>query len=371
MRSNKRFLFALIAACLLACTLCVALADGEVSNSKKSSKEETVEAPEATPEPTPEPTREPTEEPTPEPTEEPFEEASESVSKLTLRIASPDGLTQQQGAYVIDTTTVQSITLKWKYGGKCDGYAIRVTNTQGASAFSTTQTKKKLKLSLAQMAPGQYTITVSAMSGDKEIVNAALSIMLSGGGGGFGGGFGGGGGGFGGGGTGQGAQVEQGFHVTPGTALTSAHSAGDKDMRLYGSVELDADGETPMTALTLSDTALDIALMNGGEFTALAGEAALALAPVGGSDAWTLNGYALKTLALSGVESLSLAVDGGVVEFPTAPALTGDAYGALSAAGYVSRDYTYTVSGDGVSVSVGSEAYLLNENGELMPTEGQ
>ena len=370
MRSNKRFLCLLLAAVLLACTLCVALADGDVSNAKKSAKEEkTVEAPEA-PEATPEPTKEPREEePTPEPTEEPAEE-SETLSKLTLRIASPSGLTQEQGAYVIDTTTVQSITLKWKYSGKCDGYSIRVTNAQGAAVYTDNVSKKKLELPLAQMTPGQYTITVSAMNGDKELVSATLSVMLSAGGGGFGG-FGGGFGGKFGGGSGQGAQVEQGFHVTPGTALTSAHSAGDKSMNLYGAVELDADGETPMTALTLSDTALDIALSDGGEFTALAGEAALTLTPVGDAGAWTLNGYALKTLALSGVDTLSLTVGNSVVDFPTAPALTGDAYGALSAGGYVSRDYTYNVSNDGVSVSVGGNTYRLTENGELIPTEGQ
>ena len=165
-------------------------------------------------------------------------------------------------------------------------------------------------------------------------------------------------------------EAEQGFHVTAGTALTSAHNAGDKDMSPYGSLALSWDEAQAMTALTLDGTALDIGLSDGGEFTATLDGATLALCPTGDAQAWTLNGYALKTLARSGVDALLLSLDGETISFPTTPALTGDAYGALCASGYVSADYDYTISPDGVEVRVDDTTWRLSEDGELSTMGG-
>lgn len=127
-----------------------------------------------------------------------------------------------------------------------------------------------------------------------------------------------------------------------------------------------------MTALTLGGEELDVALDGGaGAFTAVIEETTLALTPVEGGEAWTLNGYALKTLAASGIENVQLALDGdATVELPTQPALSGSAYAALCAAGRVSHDYTYTVRADGIGVSVSGAEYQLSPDGELIQTEG-
>ena len=70
-------------------------------------------------------------------------------------------------------------------------------------------------------------------------------------------------------------------------------------------------------------------------------------------------------LSRSGVDTLDLSMGEVSVRFPTQPVLSGDNYGMLCAAGLVSVDYQYTVSPDGVSVTVADRTYRLSENGEL------
>ena len=125
-----------------------------------------------------------------------------------------------------------------------------------------------------------------------------------------------------------------------------------------------------MTALTLGGTALQIGLSEGGEFTAVLNGSAVVLTPIAEAQAWTLNGYALKTLARSGVDTLLLTLDGETSPFPTQPALTGTAYGALCAAGYVSADYDYVVTPDSIEVCVDSTTWRLSEDGELSSMGG-
>lgn len=136
-------------------------------------------------------------------------------------------------------------------------------------------------------------------------------------------------------------------------------------MRLYGAVELTlAEGE-PMTLLTLGGTALDIRLSDDGPFTASIEENALSLVPEGSAQAWLLNGQALKTLAISGVETLRLTLNDLTVDFSTTPLLTGPIYGTLRAEGWSSGDYWYAVDADGCRVTVADRTYRLTGEGEL------
>ena len=152
-------------------------------------------------------------------------------------------------------------------------------------------------------------------------------------------------------------------------ALTSAHTSGTKDMRLYGAVELTISDE-PMTRLTLGDAALQIGLAEAGAtFAAAIDGDKLTLTTDSDSD-WTLNGSALKTLMRSGVCTLALENGSKRVELSTEPALTGGIYARLCAEGYVSSDYDYRIGGEEILVTVSGSAYRLSDAGELIPTEG-
>ena len=161
------------------------------------------------------------------------------------------------------------------------------------------------------------------------------------------------------------AAQEQGFTITPGEALTNTHTSGNKDMRIYGAVVLALDDAAEMTRLTVDDTALDIRLSDDSPFRASVENDTLSLTPAGDAEAWLLNGGALKTLARSGITSLKLALNEGTVDFPTQPVLTGNNYAALRAAGWASGDYRYTVTANGVTLTVGDRTYVLADTGEL------
>lgn len=364
--------------------------------------------------------------------QEPTVPEETASGSLSIHLASPDGFGQSGGAYTIPLSAqVGSLTFAWRCSTKCESYKVVVTGPSGATLVNARQSEDRLTLSVAGLAAGRYTVAVTAHMGEETVAKAKTAFELvqdeetrdgapeegaPGEGtpeegtpeegapqegtpeegtpeegmpeegapeegmpeGGFPGGFPGGKfpsgmrGGFGGGAGagGQGGEVDQGFHVTAGTALTSAHNAGNKDMSPYGSVALSWDEEASMTALTLDGTALGIGLSDGGAFTAVLDGSTLALTPSGDAQAWTLNGYALKTLSRSGVETLLLSVNGATVAFPTQPALTGDTYGALCAAGCVSADYDYTVAADGVEVCVNGATWRLSEDGELSSMGG-
>ena len=70
-------------------------------------------------------------------------------------------------------------------------------------------------------------------------------------------------------------------------------------------------------------------------------------------------------LPRSGITSLKLALNEGTVDFPTQPVLTGNNYAALRAAGWASGDYRYTVTANGVTLTVGDRTYVLADTGEL------
>ena len=189
--------------------------------------------------------------------------------------------------------------------------------------------------------------------------------------GGAGSGFSGGSGGFSGGkpsgasGSGAPSGESQSFRVTPGEALTSSHASGDRDMQLYGAVEV-AAAEEPMEVLTLGGVELAVSLDGQARFFAVAEGDCLTLTPEAEGEAWRVNAFALKTLNRSGVDLLRLRIGDGAVEIPTDWSPQGAEYARLCAEGYVSKDYELRVALSGVEVLVAGESYRLNQDNELV-----
>ncbi len=296
---------------------------------------------------------------------------------LAITVASPQGLLITEGVYQVDPAQAEALTLTWQYGGECDAYDVSVSgDVYGSRTEAATVT-----VPLSDLAAGTYTVTVVVLRDGEAVARGQLSFNIpsqdekseedqgkdgkqggqpKGGGQKSGGQKGGAAKG------GDAQEADQGFHVTPGEALIGTHTSGTRDMRLYGAVALTLDTESPMSVLTLGDTALDIRLSDGGLFTASVEEDVLALVPQDNAQAWLLNGYALKTLALSGVTSLRLTLDDATVDFPTLPELSGGNYGMLCAAGRTSRDYSYSVSSNGCTVTVAGQSFQLTAEGELV-----
>ena len=301
---------------------------------------------------------------------------------LAITVASPQGLLITEGVYQVDPAQAEALTLTWQYGGECDAYDVSVSgDVYGSRTEAATVT-----VPLSDLAAGTYTVTVVVLRDGEAVAKGQLSFNIpsqdekseedqskdgkqgsqpKGGGqksGGQKGGAAKGGAAKG----GDAQEADQGFHVTPGEALIGTHTSGTRDMRLYGAVALTLDTESPMSVLTLGDTALDIRLSDGGLFTASIEEDVLALFPQDNAQAWLLNGYALKTLDLSGVTRLRLTLDDVTVDFPTLPELSGGNYGMLCAAGRTSRDYSYSVSSNGCTVTVAGQRFQLTAEGELV-----
>ena len=304
-------------------------------------------------------------------------DSGEETAGLAIAVASPQGLLITEGVYQVDPAQVEALTFTWQFGGECDAFDVSVSG----DVYSGQTEEATVTVPLSGLAAGTYTVTVVALRDGEAAARGQLSFNIPSqdekseedqgkdgkqgdqprGGGQRSGGQKGGAA------KGSDAQeADQGFHVTPGEALIGTHTSGNRDMRLYGAVALTLDTENPMNVLTLGDTVLDIRLSDGGLFTATIEENVLALVPRDKAQAWLLNGYALKTLALSGVTSLRLTLDDMTVEFPTLPELSGSNYGMLCAAGRTSRDYSYAVSSNGCTVTVADQSYQLTVEGELV-----
>ena len=326
------------------------------------------------------PAESPAETPAEPPVEIPAEEAPAEetpAQTLVIRVTGPEGLGAAGGACRVDMTQVSAVTLEWTCSAEHDGFAVTVTGPDEGQTYNAVQAEASLTLSVTGMQPGTYAVSVAALLGETAVAEAKLNIELAQGEGMPEGGLPGGkpGGGSKGGGSRSGGSEQtaeaamQGFSVTAGKALTSSHDPGDKSMRLYGSVELSAEEEA-MTRLTLGGEALDVTLDGGaGAFTAALDGDALTLTPQADGEQWTLNGFALKTLARSGVNTVNLSLNGKTVALATQPELSGRVYDGLCAAGFVSADYVYSVSAGGIRVSVNGEDYCLTEAGELAEDE--
>ena len=342
--------------------------------------------PEATEEPTPEPTGGPTpeatEEPAPEPTGEPTPEPTPALPEIVITTTATQGVVFQDDVYQAIENQPGSISFAWECPYECELFRIYVINEREEVVSALDQIETEYELSLDTLQAGRYLFAVEAIVSEEAVARGEYAFALSKGEtspdmppdgppdrqfpsgrptGGFskGGGRG-----------GVAAEPEQGFHVTPGEALTSSHVSGTKDMRLYGAVELTLSGE-PMTELVVGGAALDVVLDGGNAaFTAVLEEDGLRLVPEGDGDAWTLNGLTLKILSQSGVETLELSLNGSGIRLTTGQTPQGDVYARLRAEGYASSDYTYTVSEDGIRVSVEGREYRLDDSGALIPLEG-
>ena len=359
----------------------------------------------------------PTEQEQAETAETPAEETADAPqASLALTLTDPADLAPVDGVYAVDPSAVTSLTLEWQCTGACDRVDARIENADGTVLYAVQGVPSPFALPLNGLAEGSYTAILTAVSGDSTVAEVRFGIAIlpaaaeqqpdeapegedrepedekpdeekpdgerpdgekpdedrQGGGsrGGAPSGSRSGGSRSGGSGSQEQSEAQQGFRVTPGEALTTAHSAGTRDMTPYGAATLTLP-EEPMNRLTLGDEALDIARTDGGDFTGSVCDSLLSLTAISDCDAWTLNGYALKTLALSGIDALELVSGDDSVALPTTLSLRGDAYARLCAEGYVSRDYEYTVSTDGISVAVAGGNYRLEADGTLAATEGK
>ena len=342
--------------------------------------------------PTMEPTAAPATDPTAAPTVKPTTAPAESP-EITLTVMASKDIDVQEDTYTIPAGSTGRIKFSWRYSGDHSGYKVTVTDAQKAVVYEGEQEKSSYKLSVEGLSEGRYTFKVTALSEGKAVATEKYRFRViiardepdnqppgeppegefPGGGRPSGFSF----GGFSGvrpsGGKSSsaapGAEADQGFTVTPGKALTSAHSTGTRDMTLYGALTPEP-AEGAMTRLTLGETALEVAL-DGGEsaFTAQLEGDRLILAPEGDGEVWTLNGYALRALNRSGIAAVELALGADTAAFPTDYMPRGDVYAELCAAGYVSSDYDYSVSASGVSVCVDGRTYRLDASGQLLLTE--
>ena len=361
--------------------------DGDKSNdnSKDTDKDNPSDTPTDTPSdaptdtPSDHPTDAPMETPMPEPTPTPAPAPTQVSGEIVISAVPSEGLTLDNGAYQVSPKQPASLTLSWSCSCACDGYSLQLSSDKNA-VYSNQQSDANYVINLASLQGGNYVFTVEATL-DGEVVArgqfAFAAAIADGGKKGGKGGFGGGGHGSGGassgrsGGSGGAAEEAQGFVITPGTALTGTHTSGTKDMQLYGTLAL-ALSEDAMTALTLDDTALDITLNDGADgFTAYLEDSTLSLSLVNNGGIWRLNGRALRVLSDSGILSLSLETGAGTIVFPTDIALSGEVYARLRAAGYVSSDFEFRVSADGITVSVAGMVYRLEASGGLTPLEGE
>ena len=301
-----------------------------------------------------------------EPTVSP--EPSAPVSAIGLR---PEGDAQQieQVWQIALSAPDTQIAFTWSEIPGAERVCVQISDADGNVLLAQDVTENRIALAPTDYPDGPYTLRIEAWAGEALLLSEEARFMLAqgrpgGGSGGFGGGgFGGSRGGSGGGSVPESA-VEQGFRVTPGQALTSNHASGTGDMRIYGTVALETS-DAEMTLLTLGETELNLTLDGGAAFTASLDASTLLLQPVAAGARWEINLSALQTLKRSGIETLTLAIDGAEIELPTALELGGSVYGMLRAQGLVAKDFTLEISAEAQTVRVNGAQYLLTDGGEL------
>ena len=261
------------------------------------------------------------------------------------------------------------LTFVWTMPAEADGAQVTVSDEQGEVLLSQGTTEGRIELNPQDYAQGTCTLRVEVRSGETSLACEELRFTLvqgnPGGGRPSGGGFGGGSRGSGGsGGAGMEGEVEQGFRVTPGQALTSSHASGSRDMQLYGTVALEAS-DAEMTRLTLGETELNLTLDGGAAFTASLNDSMLYLQPVSSGEHWGINLSALETLNRSGIETLSLVLEGDRIELSTALELCGGVYASLRSQGCVAKDFLLEVESRQLYIAVNGARYRLTGSGEL------
>ena len=348
----------------------------------------------ASPSPSPSPSTSPEASATPVPSASP--EASPSPSASAEPSASPaptpgpiseggpvisvENVMEVDGVWQVSYSTLEDlIAFTWQPVEGAAQYILWLASAEGALTALEPTAQTRLEIAASTCAEGVWTLYAGAVLADGSIAwgSAAFQLTQGGGmpGGGFPGGFPGGSfdlsgilGSLGGMGEMNG-EMEQGFTVVPGEALTDSHASGTEDASLYGSLPLELAAEAE-TALTLDGVELDVSLADGGAFTASLDGDVLTLTPESGGGEWRIGGLALRTLRLSGVRELRLVVGGEAVALGTEAEFSGAAYGALRAAGYVSKDFVWQVTASATTVAVDGEEYEIGADGTLVPLGG-
>lgn len=335
-------------------------------------------APSETEAPSPEPSGEPgsTEEPTPEPSETPEPTVTPEPGSM-LQITVVGSVKAEDGRFVLQYKEPQDVVeIAWNAVEGAALYHLKIESGE-ETLYEAEPEGTSLALTVAELlgalpegdANGAQirTLRVTAIGMEGEGLadgSLALQLVKEGGKRRHWGGFHGGGRGM----YGAGTEEEQGFHVTPGKALTSTHSNGDQSMRMYGSAEI-ASTEEPVQELCVGEES--VLLDHGsGLFTVCREENALALTPVSDGEAWSFSARLLKTLRRSGVETLMLDLNGQRTEIPTALEMRGEIYAKLSARGIVSKDYLFEINADGTEVAAAGGRYHLSAEHELLEIGG-
>ena len=329
-------------------------------------------APSASPEASPSPSASAEPSASPAPTPGPISEGGPVISV-------ENGM-EVDGVWQVSYATLEDlIAFTWTPVEGATQYILWLASAEGALTALEPTAQTRLEIAASTCAEGVWTLYAGAVLADGSIAwgSAAFQLTQGGGmpGGGFPGGFPGGSfdlsgilGSLGGMGEMNG-EMEQGFTVVPGEALTDSHASGTEDASLYGSLPLELAAEAE-TALTLGGIELDVTLADGGAFTASLDGDVLTLTPESGGGEWRIGGLALRTLRLSGVRELRLVVGGEAVALGTEAEFSGAAYGALRAAGYVSKDFVWQVTASATTVAVDGEEYEIGADGTLVPLGG-
>ena len=302
------------------------------------------------------------------------------------------------GVWQVSYSTLEDlIAFTWQPVEGAAQYILWLANAEGALTALEPTAQTRLEIAASTCAEGVWTLYAGAVLADGSVAWGSAAFQLTQGGGMPGGGLPGGmpGGGLPGGMPGGGlpggmpggsfdlsgilgslggmgemnGEMEQGFTVVPGEALTDSHASGTEDASLYGSLPLELAAEAE-TALTLDGIELDVTLADGGAFTASLDGDVLTLTPESGGGEWRIGGLALRTLRLSGVRELRLVVGGEAVALGTEAEFSGAAYGALRAAGYVPKDFVWQVTASATTVAVDGEEYEIGADGTLVPLGG-
>ncbi len=365
--------------------------EGETQNLPVEETQEPAEG--ETQEPTKEETQEPTEEETQKPMEEETQDPKEEKTQDPTKEEKQDPAEEPTAFYIFISNTTQkgenenvrkifyqtaadSLSFSWTALEEAASYEVKIIDAADTELYLSQMTETALSLPLTIFAEcsSTYVLTVTAYSGAEtpaRLASAGITFVLVQGqpksDDGKGSPTGGGGGHRGGGKMPDGmGEEEDGSKVTPGEALTNGHTSGTKTMTAFDALEVVVPEEAE-TVLTLDGTELDVTLDDGqSAFRAAAEENTLVLTPVSDGEKWSVNALALKRLNRSGITAIRLLLGDTAIDMSTDWQPQGTIYAKLSAAGYVSKDYTLIVTTDGIIVNIENQSYTMNNNNELV-----
>ena len=159
--------------------------------------------------------------------------------------------------------------------------------------------------------------------------------------------------------------------ITPGQALTTSHARGGGSLTPYDAVALDLPEEASDT-LVLGGTALDVT-RGGAPVTAALGDdgadRTLAVSAGGEDSPWRVSLGALDTLRRSGLQTLILTGEDGMLEIRTDWEPSGPAYARERAKGLTADDFALVWDGNGVTLTVEDRVYPMDGQPPLTAKE--